>query len=299
MITRKSYFISEGERCAASLHLPERVNSSRNLPSILMIYGWGGIQNSFLVPFRNHFVKLGFAVMTFDFRTWGESAGSPRHLISVPGRLADAEAALAHLRTQPDIDPSAIILWGSSLGGGMAFTLGEKHPELKGIIAQVPLLDGKVASSRTPLRPRLRIALYALVDSLRGSNPLYVPIVAPEGSFGTMTRDNAVKAKEEGARIYGPGAPNFIAARSALTMLSYRPIRSLGQVVPRTLVIGGTSDTIAPFDEKAVRAFNNPSLEIVTIDASHFEPYLEPHLSRNLAIQSAFLATLVTAAKVA
>lgn len=297
MITRNSHFTSGGERCAASLHLPERNGGGQGLPAILMMYGWGGAQNSFLVPFRNRFVELGYAVMTFDFRSWGESAGSPRHVISVPGRLADAEAALAHLRAQPEIDPGSIVLWGSSLGGGMAFTLGERHPELKGIIAQLPMLDGKAASRRTPLPARLRIALYALADSLRGAKPLYLPIVAPAGGFGTMTRDDAAWAKEEGARAYGPGAPNYIAARSALTMLGYRPIDSLARIATRTLVIGGARDTIAPFDEPAVRAAGNPRVEIETLDASHFEPYLEPHLSRNLALQVAFLASLGGGAK--
>ena len=101
------------------------------------------------------------------------------------------------------------------------------------------------------------------------------------------------------SRTYGPGAPNYIAARSALTILGYRPIDSLARIATRTLVIGGARDTIAPFDEPAVRAAGNPRVEIETLDASHFEPYLEPHLSRNLALQVAFLASLGGGAKTA
>ncbi|MDN6875660.1 MULTISPECIES: alpha/beta hydrolase [Pseudomonas] len=293
MSMRKSSFISQGERCAATVYLPDGASRSNKVPAILLMYGWGGVQTSFLPPFRDRFLQLGCAVMTFDFRCWGESSGEPRHVISVPDRIADAEAALQHLSLQPEVACDSIFLWGSSLGAGIAFTVGERHPELKGIIAQVPMLDGKAASRRTPLRSRIRILLHAVRDVFRGGNPLYIPIVADEGGFATMTRDGAAGAKAASAELYGPGAPNYIAARSVLTMLGYRPIDSMRRIASRTLVIGGSRDTIAPFDEQSVRNAGNPDVTVVTLDSNHFEPYLEPHLSRNLDIQAEFLVSVL------
>jgi alpha-beta hydrolase superfamily lysophospholipase len=231
--------------------------------------------------------------MTFDFRSWGESDGHPRHVISVRDRIADAEAALNHLKQQPEVDPSSIVIWGSSLGGGIACTLADRHPELLGTIAQVPMLDGRAASSATPLFRRLRLLMYAFVDLLRSDKPLYIPIVSEPGQLSTMNRDGAARAKEESAKLYGPGAPNYVAARSALTMLTYRPIKSLGGIQVPTLLIGGTRDTVAPFNNRAVQKTCSPKLQIKILDVNHFEPYLPPFLEPNLSIQTEFLNNLL------
>jgi len=231
--------------------------------------------------------------MTFDFRSWGESDGHPRHVIRVNERIADAQAALNHLKQQPEVDPSSIVLWGSSLGGGITCTLAERHPELLGAIAQVPMLDGRSASSATPLLRRLRLLMYAVVDLARGARTLYIPIVSEPGQLSTMDRDGAFRAKEQSVEQYGPGAPNYVAARSALTMLTYKPIKSLEQTRVPTLLIGGTRDTVAPFNQSELQKIPNPNVSICTIDANHFEPYFPPLLEQNLAIQTRFLNSLL------
>ena len=56
--------------------------------------------------------------MTFDYRSFGLSAGEPRQVVSVRRQLADIRAAIAYLRSRPEVDPDRVALWGSSLGGG-------------------------------------------------------------------------------------------------------------------------------------------------------------------------------------
>src|SRR5690606_2620048 len=80
--SERTGFYSEGVWCAATLHRPAG-DSQHARPAILMVHGWGGIQNALTVPFYEEFTRAGYVVMTFDYRGWGESAGLPRQTISV------------------------------------------------------------------------------------------------------------------------------------------------------------------------------------------------------------------------
>lgn len=291
-----SHFRSNDVQCAATLHLPE---GDGPFPAILMVHGWGGVQDALTVPFYAPFNQAGFAVMTFDYRGWGKSEGTPRNVINPWHRERDVENALEHLRAQPQVDASRVVLWGTSFGGGHVVNVAARHPELLGAIAQVPMLDGKAAVKAAPPMRLVRFGLTALIDLLRVKNPLYLPVVAPLGEWSSMDRDDAAVAMQKGMRALvergGPEAgyyDNRVAARSLLTTGLYRPLKSLKDVSIPILIVGATRDTVAPFVEGRIRALANPQIRIETLDANHFDPYFEPALSTNLGHQLAFLRGL-------
>jgi len=266
-----------------------------------MVHGWGGIQDALTIPFYAPFTEAGFAVMTFDYPGWGKSEGEPRNVINPWQRERDIENALAHLRAQPGIDASRIVLWGTSFGGGHVVRLAAQHPELLGAIAQVPMLDGMAAVKAVPLPRLLRFGLTALADLLRGKKPIYLPVVAAEGEWASMDRDGAAEAMRKGLQALvergGPEAgqyDNRVAARSLLTMGLYRPFKCLKNVSVPMLIVGATRDTVAPFVEGRIRALKNSNIQIETLDANHFDPYFEPALSRNLGFQLGFLKSLLS-----
>lgn len=61
----------------------------------------------------------GFNVLMLDYRGFGRSEGRP----TLDGVVDDAAAALAHLRTRPDVDAQRLIVFGQSLGGATALRL--------------------------------------------------------------------------------------------------------------------------------------------------------------------------------
>jgi pimeloyl-ACP methyl ester carboxylesterase len=73
----------------------------------------------------------------------------------------------------------------------------------------------------------------------------------------------------------------------------YRPFKYLRAIQIPTLVVGATRDTVAPFDEAKVRRMASDTVEIRTIDANHFDPYLEPWFAGNIKLQLDFANRIV------
>jgi alpha-beta hydrolase superfamily lysophospholipase len=289
--SERTGFYSQGVWCAATLHWPAKP-SPHELPAILMVHGWGGIQNALTVPFYEEFTRAGYMVMTFDYRGWGDSAGLPRQVISVRERMRDADAALAFLKSQAGIDPDKIVIWGSSFGGGHAVELAADHPELAGVIAQVPMLDGLATVLAVPVLRLLRFGLYILGDLIKPGRPLYLPVVSKLGDFSSMDRDDANTALLLAEKSLRRKYDNRVAARSLMTMGPYRPIRRLKDIKVPTLLLGATEDTVAPFVESAIRRINNPQITVETVKANHFEPYFEPAFSEVISKELRFLKSL-------
>lgn len=73
------------------------------------------------------FRQLGLNLFIFDYRGYGQSSGSPTEA----GTYADALAAWQYLIDARGIPPSAIVLYGESLGGAIAAWLAaQKHAAL-------------------------------------------------------------------------------------------------------------------------------------------------------------------------
>lgn len=71
----------------------------------------------------NIFHDLGFAVFIFDYRGYGDSAGTA----SEQGTYLDAEAAWRYLTDERGVRPDDIVIFGRSLGAAVAAHLANRH----------------------------------------------------------------------------------------------------------------------------------------------------------------------------
>jgi len=111
-------FIVDGERIAASLHVPDATPA----PGVVMCHGFTGhrIEAHFLfVKAARELCAAGLNVLRLDFRGSGESEGRFRDM-TIEGEIADALAALEAARAEPTVDPARVALLGLSLGGLVA-----------------------------------------------------------------------------------------------------------------------------------------------------------------------------------
>ncbi|MFN3927326.1 MAG: alpha/beta hydrolase [Pseudanabaenaceae cyanobacterium] len=94
---------------------------SKDRKTILFCHGNGGN-----ISYRQSYIavlhQLGFNLLFFDYRGYGESEGTPHE----QGTYLDSEAAWAYLTTIQNIPPENILIYGESLGGGVASYLAEK-----------------------------------------------------------------------------------------------------------------------------------------------------------------------------
>ncbi|MBI5239631.1 MAG: alpha/beta hydrolase [Elusimicrobia bacterium] len=90
--------------------------------AVLLCHGNAGtISDRVLKADKLH--RLGLSVLLFDYRGYGQSAGSP----SERGTYQDAEAAWSWLAAR-GFAPERIVLYGESLGNGVAVETALRHP---------------------------------------------------------------------------------------------------------------------------------------------------------------------------
>ncbi len=93
-------------------------------PLATIIYCHGNAGNiSHRIDIAKLLNSMGFNVFLFDYRGYGKSKGIPGE----KGLYLDAEAAYDYLSMRDGVDKDRIILYGESLGGGVAYDLALKR----------------------------------------------------------------------------------------------------------------------------------------------------------------------------
>jgi dienelactone hydrolase len=150
---------SQGARLQGDIFKPATLAANEKLPGILLITGWGGSKAHLNKAYAPQFAGLGFIVMTFDFRSWGESDGflladsalpeanesTPvtvrgqqiRTIVNPLKMIEDARAALSYLVGEAHVQPDNIGVWGTSLGGGIALVTAANDPRVKALVSQI------------------------------------------------------------------------------------------------------------------------------------------------------------------
>src|SRR5688572_30864032 len=119
---------------------------------------------------------LGYNVMAFDYRGFGDSPGVP----SEDGLYADAAAAYAHLVAQQRVPPSRIILAGRSLGSAVAVDLATRV-DAAGLVLFAPIDSVPQAGARVyPFAPVRWLATHQFAAATKAS-AISVPVVAVFG----------------------------------------------------------------------------------------------------------------------
>ena len=284
-------FDSGGTSCAAWLYRPDSVTSP---PIIVMAHGFAAIRVLRLDAYAERFADAGYAVLVFDYRGWGDSAGEPRRVLDIGAQHQDWRAAVAYARAIEGVDTGHIVLWGSSFGGGHALHLAAEDHDVAAVIAQVPHISGPASAFSQP--PKLVARLIAAgvrdqVQALLGREPYRVAAAGYPGDLAMMTSPDAapMAIRLAGDRYEELLAENDVAARIALRVPFYSPGRLARKITAPTLVQIAQRDTVTPYKVALKAAEKIPKGEIRTYDCQHFEPYLDPYFDGVVADQIAFL----------
>lgn len=295
-------FESGGTRCAATFYRPP--SGDGPFPCVVMGHGFTGTQDQ-LTVYAECFAAAGIAALTFDYRSFGLSAGHPRQVIRLGDQLEDWRAAVALARSLEVVDPRRVALWGSSLSGGHVLNLAAEDPTVAAVVAQVPAFDKSVPTVLRETRAKMRLegvsgpallrlsvrSLAAgLYDACRGllrMSPYYLPVFGGPGEVAAFTdRDSYLRLEtftESAPTWRNEFAPRFLFGRP-------RYVEGTAERVGAPLLVC-VADRDTEADPALARkvACRAPHGVLRTYPVRHFEVYVEPALPVLLEDQVDFL----------
>lgn len=282
-------FRSGGVECAAYLYRP--ADAIDDVPCVVMAHGFTSTRDDTLPAYAERFLAAGCAVLVFDYRHFGASGGQPRQLLDVRRQQADYRAAIAYARSVDGIDPSRIVLWGSSFSGGHVIAVAATDSRIAAVIAQVPFVDGLSSAMKVPPVTQLRLGAAGIRDAVGAAlrrPPHLLPAVGTPGDIAAMTDPEA----EPGFRaINAPGSlwRNEFAARLMLTLPAYRPGTLAERLGMPLLVCVADADVITPPGPAVRAARRAPRGVLRRYPGGHFDLYLGDTFEQVVTDQVDFL----------
>lgn len=286
-IKKKSVrFQSADSECAGDLYFDADLKKQ---PFIVMAHGFGAERSWSLPVFAEKFAAVGFGVLNFDYRNFGESPGNPRQWVSPARHREDFHSALRFLRAQPHVDTSRIALWGASLSGGNALMVAAEDGNVRALSCLVPLFDAWPVMAQMPkvgLIPVTAVALADQVASFFGQS-VTMPITGSPGEFAFLSFPGWKEAIL-GSVPAGSTWTNTMPARIALEIATHRPVEKAAQVRCPTLIQYGRRDEGIPVSSVLDTASKISAAEVEAHPFGHTQPFREPWLSKVAARQIEF-----------
>lgn len=286
----RSDFASCGVRCSGDLYLPD---GARRPPVVVMAPGFASERTLRLPAYAERFVQRDLAVLLFDYRGFGDSDGQPRYLVHPRRQVEDWQAAVAHVRSLPEVDASRLALWGTSFSGGHVIVIAADDPGVKAVVAQVPFVDPLALAHKPALRYLLQVLEHGLWDVVRGlvgRSPHYVKVAGHPDEFAVMNTPEALFGYQS---LVPDGVvwQNRCPARILFAVLSYRPVTYANRVRCPALVMYGERDslTLAAAVEGATARMADSTP--VRFPFGHFEIYTGQGFETAVGTQADFLAT--------
>ncbi|WP_133128144.1 alpha/beta hydrolase [Legionella nagasakiensis] len=156
-------------------------------PTVLYLHGNAG-HIGYRIPLARQFMNEGLGVLLLEYRGYGGNAGYP----SEQGLYMDARAAMHFLKTQ-GIRPEKVVLYGESLGTGVATQLASEY-QVCSMILQSPF------TSLTNLAryhyPWIFIKPWDRFNSLKRIKSIHTPLLIIHGE-----RDQIVP-HQQGLALY-------------------------------------------------------------------------------------------------
>jgi hypothetical protein len=259
---------------------------------VVMAHGFGGTQEGSLARNAADFAAAGLTALSFDYRSFGESGGTPRQVIDIHGQHADWRAAIACARALPGIRPDRIALWGSSLGGGHVLAVAAGDPTLAAVVAQVPFIRFPRRVEGLSPQQRKAIGRAAIADWIagkRGRPPVYIKAVGHAGEVAVMPVEDAVRNI---MAMDNPTWRNEVSPRALLDMAFwYRPGKTAHRLAMPVFLSVAEHDREAPAAFARQLVARAPRAELRAYPCRHFQFYDEDVRRIVLADQLSFLTT--------
>lgn len=271
-----SFASGAGDPLSATLTLPK---GKGPFPVAILVHGSGPNDRDETIfehkPFAviaDHLTRQGIAVLRYDKRGVGKSKGDYAKA-TLLDFAADTQAAVAYVRTLPEIDGQKVGLIGHSEGGATVPLVAQKDPS----IAYVVLLAGMVAKGSDVL-----VAQNEAINRAMGMKESDVKLSASQVrtmlGLAASPKSNDEVAKDVRAFIATQGlgkteqdaSAQFFSSPWARHLMTYDPVPALKTLKMPVLALNGSKDLQVLPDQnipplKAALA-QNPKAEIEVVE---------------------------------
>ena len=268
-------FEVKGTSISAWLYLPEDVSTP--VPCIIMGHGFGGTKDMLMERYAVRYQKAGYAVLAFDYRYFGTSAGEPRQLMFISNQLEDYAGAVIYARSLKEIDPKRIALWGTSASGGYGIGIAAKDKNIACVVSQCPGLDHDASREmffkELGIGHMLRLLMHGQRDMMRsrfGLSPHRIPIIGKPGTLAILPLQDAYDGY---SKLASDSFVNEVCARVMLRGHSFRPPRLLQKVRCPVLIQICDYDSLAPTKPQTVEKLKKHA-EVKRYPIGHFDIYV-------------------------
>jgi uncharacterized protein len=234
-------------------------------PVIIMMHGFGANKNGGPEWICRQFAAWGYVALRFDYRGCGDSEGERGRVIPIE-EVADARNALTYMAARDDVDPAAIALCGSSLGGGVAV-------QAAGIDARVAavIVENGVANGERMIR-----SMHS-AESWASFRALLDDIAAHRERTGTSKMihrfDIFEMPKALQVNLTSNGSLMQFTGETAIGFFMFRPEEFVARIGPRPiLILHSSTDTVTNYEEAfSFVRWAKPPVELHLLDGpTHF-----------------------------
>ncbi|TKK37755.1 hypothetical protein PflCFBP13517_25525 [Pseudomonas fluorescens] len=228
-----------GEPLAARIYSSE---VQAPAPVLILCHGFCGIQDVVLPLYARAFVRAGFAVITFDYRGFGESKGE-RGRLRPALQLEDIHAVIGWAARQAMFDSARIGLWGTSLGGAHVAVVAGQTTLVKCFVSQMAFADGEDlilgAMSREEKSKFLSSLSKMQAKKKESGRELFV---SPLKVLDDKSSHDFFDSHKADYPLLGTKIP-FLTIQE---MLDYRPLDHLSSIKQPALIIAAELDQVNP-----------------------------------------------------
>lgn len=270
--------------------------STDKAPCIIMCHGFGGTKDAGLDNYAGRFSDAGFSVLTFDYRYYGESEGSPRQLYCGPYQLEDVKGAIDYVLSRDDVDREKIVIWGTSAGAPYVIVTAAQDSRIAAVIGQCGSFDhkedSKIYIEREGMGFFLKLFVHGQRDKGRsrfGLSPHKFPAYGKPGSIAMITAPGALEGIEK-LVAESETFVNETCARLALLPHIPDPVKMApGVQCPVHLAVCTKDGIVSPKSHlRLVEALKSP-VEVKEYPVEHFELYSGEAFIKSIDDQIAFL----------
>ena len=136
-------FESNDRTLVGDLYLPDEYQAGDELPGIVVTGAWTTVKEQMPATYAEELADRGHAVLTFDFRNWGESGGKERQLEDPTNKTQDIIAAADYLTTLPQVDAERIAGLGICASAGYMADAAVQSEDIKAIALVAPWLHNQ------------------------------------------------------------------------------------------------------------------------------------------------------------